>query len=195
MVKQNSQNWEITKIVSSSWHKNGNVAFVWASNWANDEIYFEMSIHPDGYSVTYNFEFSFYSAALEPYMGADIVEKEILPIAEEMLEDWWDRIIQVSALVRPKQWKTQRGLPADESLYAAVALLYSERKRMNPLKVTSLLADDMGVPLSTAKERVRKARQKGFLTTPGKGLNGQGEITEKAIKTLKKARLSNEKIV
>jgi len=190
LVKQDS--WEISKIVCSSWHKSGNVALVWASNWANDELYFEMSIHPDGYSVTYNLEFNFYSDDLAPYMGVDIVEKEILPVAEEILEEWWDRIIQVSALVRPKQWKTQRGLPADESLYAAVALLYSERKRMNPLKVTSLLADDMGVPLSTAKERVRKAREKEFLTTPGKGLNGQGEVTEKAIKLIKKDGLLNE---
>lgn len=190
MAKQNS--WEISKIVSSSWHKSGNVALVWASNWANDELYFEMSIHPDGYSVTYNLEFNFYSVDLAPYMGVDIVDKEILPLAEEILEEWWDRVIQISALVRPKQWKTQRGLPADEALYAAVALLYSERKRMNPLKVTSLLADDMGVPLSTAKERVRKAREKGFLTTPGKGLNGQGEVTEKAIKLIKKVGLLNE---
>ena len=186
MVNQNSHSWEITKIVSSSWHQNGNVALVWASNWANDQLYFEMSIHPDGYSVSYNLEFDFYSPDLEPYMGVDIVDNEILPMAEEVLGEWWDRITQFSVLVEPKQWKAQRGLPADESLYAAVALLYSERKRMNPLKVTSLLADDMEVPLTTAKERVRKAREKGFLTAPGKGLNGQGEVTEKAIKLLKK---------
>ena len=54
------------------------------------------------------------------------------------------------------------------------------------------MCDDMGVPLSTAKERVRKAREKGFLTTPGKGLNGQGEVTEKAIKLIKKVGLLNE---
>jgi hypothetical protein len=41
------------------------------------------------------------------------------------------------------------------------------------------------VPLSTTKERIRKAREKGFLTSPGKGLNGQGEITKNAIKLLK----------
>jgi hypothetical protein len=56
---------------------------------------------------------------------------------------------------------------------------------MFPLGVTQLLSDDMSVPLSTTKERIRKAREKGFLTSPGKGLNGQGEITKNAIKLLK----------
>ena len=60
---------------------------------------------------------------------------------------------------------------------------------MAPLRVTQLIAQDMQIPLSTAKERLRKAKEKEFLTNPGRGLNGQGEITEKAKKLLRKEGL------
>jgi hypothetical protein len=60
---------------------------------------------------------------------------------------------------------------------------------MNPLLVTKLLSADMSVPESTTKERIRKAREKGFLTSPGKGLNGQGEVTQSAKRLLRKEGL------
>jgi len=44
----------------------------------------------------------------------------------------------------------------------------------------------MSVPESTVKERLRKSREKGFLTNPGKGLNGQGKVTKKATQLIAK---------
>jgi len=102
--------------------------------------------------------------------------------------EWWTRVELAKSWVVPTKWQLRRGLPADDILYASLSYLYSQRAEMFPLGVTQLLSEDMCVPLSTTKERIRKAREKGFLTSPGKGLNGQGEITKKAMKLLTEER-------
>jgi hypothetical protein len=186
LARSKSQQWSITKIQCQEWLQSGDLAFVWASNWADDSISFEMSWHPDGYSVYYNIELDFLSDDVFPYQGDEIVKNYILAGAERALAEWWALVIKMRKLLAPDKWQLRRGLPSDEYLYAGLAYLYAQRAEMFPLSVTKLLSEDMSVPLSTTKERIRKSREKGFLSKPGKGLNGQGEVTKKAIKLLEK---------
>ena len=185
MANSRIDSWSIDKIQCSEWSYSGNVADVWASNWANDLISFSMSLHPDGFSVTYNFEVDFYSEVLHPYEAQEIVESHILGQAEQALESWWNDLSEARDFAKSKQTQMTRGLPAEDSFYAAVAYLYKLRAQMQPLMVTQLLSQDMSVPTTTINERIRKAREKELLTSPGKGMNGQSEMTNKAIKLLK----------
>ena len=186
LAKSKNQQWSITKIQCSEWLQGGDIAFVWASNWADDSISFEISWHPDGYCVYYNIELDFLSDDVFPYQGDEIVKNYILDKADEALAKWWGSVTKMRTLLATDKWQLRRGLPSDDYLYAGLAYLYELRAKMSPLSVTKLLSEDMSVPLSTTKERIRKAREKEFLSKPGKGLNGQGEVTKKAIKLLEK---------
>jgi hypothetical protein len=177
--------WSIDKIQCSEWGYSGNVAYVWASTLNHDEVSFSMSLHPDGFSVPYNLEVDFYSADLHPYEAQEIVENDILGQAERALESWWKDLLEVRDFTKLKQSQITRGLSAEDSFYASIAYLYKLRAQMQPLMVTQLLSQDMSVPTTTIKERIRKAREKELLTSPGKGMNGQSEMTNKAIKLLK----------
>lgn len=188
MSPRSSNIWGVTKIQCKEWLQNGSTASIWANNWSNDEIAFDMSWHPDGFSVIYNIEIDFFSDDIFPYQGEEIINQYLLDDVEKTLSEWWTRVELAKSWVMPRKWQLRRGLPTDDILYASLAFLYSQRAEMFPLGVTQLLSEDMSVPLSTTKERIRKAREKGFLTSPGKGFNGQGEITKKAEKLLREAR-------
>ena len=188
MSPRSSDVWGVTKIQCKEWLQNGSTASIWAINWSNDELAFDMSWHPDGFSVIYNIEIDFFSDDIFPYQGEEIINQYILDGVEKTLLEWWTRVELAKSWVVPTKWQLRRGLPADDILYASLSYLYSQRAEMFPLGVTQLLSEDMCVPLSTTKERIRKAREKGFLTSPGKGLNGQGEITKKAMKLLTEER-------
>ena len=192
MAGSKSRQWSITKLQCKEWLQSGSVASVWASNWADDSIAFDMSWHPDGFSVIYNIDIDFYSEDIFPYQGEEIINEYILDDAEKVLAMWWSQIEVAKSWVSTEKWLSRRGLPSDDYLYAGLAYLYGQRAKMFPLGITQLLSQDMSVPLSTTKERIRKAREKEFLSSPGKGLNGQGEITRKAINLLKKEGLLNE---
>ena len=188
MSPRSSNIWGVNKIQCKEWLQNGSTASIWATNWSNDELAFDMSWHPDGFSVIYNIEIDFFSDDIFPYQGEEIINQYILDDVEKTLSEWWTRVELAKSWVVPTKWHLRRGLPTDDILYASLSYLYSQRAEMFPLGVTQLLSDDMSVPLSTTKERIRKAREKGFLTSPGKGLNGQGEITKKAMKLLTEER-------
>jgi len=76
------------------------------------------------------------------------------------------------------------GVAADDVEYAKVAYLYTQVLATRTLKTNEELARFMDVPLSTAKERVRACRKRGYLTQPGKGKAGMSIITEEAMKVL-----------
>lgn len=190
MANSNVGFWTIDKIQATEWLGIGSVASAWASNFAGDDVAFDMSWHPDGFSVVYNIEVNFFSEQLMTYQAEEIINESILGEADKRLTDWWKRVIQIRKWIQPSDWNVGRGMPAADLHYAALAYLYALRAQMFPLKVTQLLSEDMSVPLSTTKERLRKARDKEFLTSPGRGLNGQGELTKKAIKLLNREGIS-----
>lgn len=186
MKSSNSQMWSLDKIVCEGWGEAGSYAYVEASNWTNDSLTFEVSLHPDGYPVFYNVEVNFYADELFSYEADGIIRDHLLDELSEKLDSWWQEVVECAKNLEPKNWAVPRGLPVADLQYARLANLYRIRARLAPLRVTQLVAQDMQVPLSTAKERLRKAKEKGFLSSPGKGLNGQGEITKEAIKLIER---------
>lgn len=185
-MNANKESWRVSKIICENWGQPNCTAEVWASNWSNDELEFEIAIHPDNFLVFYNVNIDFYSPDISAFQANDIIQVQLLDEAESLLEQWWDEVVSARNYVSRRHWEVPRGLAADEIQYARLARLYTLRAKYSPLRVTHVLSEDMSVPTSTTKERIRKTREKGFLTSPGKGLNGQGEITKKAIQLLKK---------
>jgi hypothetical protein len=178
--------WSIDKVVCEGWGETGCIAYAEASNWTNDSLTFEVSLHPDGYPVFYNVEVNFYSDELFSYEADGIIREHLLDELNAKLESWWQEVIECTKNLGPKSWVVPRGLPVADLQYARLASLYQIRASLAPLRVTQLIAQDMQVPLSTAKERLRKAKERGFLSSPGKGLNGQGKVTKSAIQLIAK---------
>jgi hypothetical protein len=187
-MSTNARTWSIEKILCTNWGEASCTAAVWASNWANDELNFEIAIHPDGFLVFYNVDVDFRSDELSPFQANEVIQNQLLEDVESLLDEWWADIQLAREHMGKKGWEAPRGYAVDDLQYARLAQLYTLRARYAPLKVTQLLSDDMSVPMTTTKERIRKAREKEFLTSPGKGLNGQGEITTQAIQLLKKEK-------
>jgi len=185
-MNANQDSWSISKIICENWGQPNCIAEVWATNWSNDELEFEIAIHPDEFLVFYNVTVDFYSPEISGLQANDIIQTQILDEAESLLDQWWDEVLSARKHLSRRDWDVPRGFAADEIQYARLARLYTLRAKYSPLRVTHVLSEDMSVPVSTTRERIRKAREKGFLTSPGKGLNGQGEITKKAIQLLKK---------
>lgn len=184
MSSSRMNSWRIDRIQCSNWSPSRGVADVWGSNGANDELSFSIAMHPDGFSALYNIEIDFYSPDLHPFQGQEIIEEFLIEEAELILTSWWQKLEKVRDFILAKQRTLIKGMPADDVFYAAMAQIYELRAQMQPLFVNQLLCDDLSAPMTTIKERLRKAREKEFLTSPGKGMNGQGEITKKAIKLL-----------
>jgi hypothetical protein len=134
-------------------------------------------------------DIDFHSAELSTFQANEIIENQLLDEAESLLDDWWLEVESARKYMNQQDWEVPRGYAVDDFQYARLAQLYTLRARYAPLIVTKLLSEDMSVPLTTTKERIRKSREKGFLTSPGKGLNGRGEVTKKAIQLLKKVEL------
>lgn len=185
-MNANKNTWSVDRIESDEWGSVNCQAVVWASNWAHDEMDFCIIWHPDDYPVHYDVTRRFVSKELQPFDADKIILNELLDSAVEQLDDWWSEVEALKKDLSVDKWKVPKGLAAPEILYAKCAVLYSLRSEFCPLRVVKLMAKDMSVPETTVKERLRKAKDKGFLTNPGKGLNGQGEVTQAAIKLIKK---------
>ena len=181
--------WDVDFIRCEEWGFASSTAEVQASTWYGDQINFEMALHPDGYSVVYNFDLMFISEGLSPHQVEDIVDSKILPQAEKSLEDWWAQIEITRGHLDPPKWGIKKGFPAPDLQYALLAYLYVLRADKAPNRALQLIAQDLSVPSSTIKERIRKSREKEFLSSPGKGMNGQGELTASAKQLLKKAKI------
>jgi hypothetical protein len=167
-----------------SWEYQWDTVWVEASNYVGDSIDFLVTLHQDDYPIAYDFDSSFMSNSFLPFQAEEVVNDYILNDIDVFLKAWQNRISNLRNEVLPRKWPESKGYAADDYLYAVVAKLYEERASVGDSSITESLASDMKVSSSTAKERIRKAREKEFLSRPGKGAGGQAEITKKAIKTL-----------
>ncbi len=86
--------------------------------------------------------------------------------------------------VQARNWLVRRGQAVEDTTWAGLAYLFDLRASMYESKIVEALARDMNVNTSLAKERVRKLRDKGFLSVAGRGNAGEGEITKSAIEVL-----------
>jgi hypothetical protein len=183
--------FSITEIFCKEWRFGSGMADVWASNYVGDNLAFSVAWHPDDFLVEYNVEVNFYSPELMPYEADDIIANQLIGGVENTLGNWWKEVSKLRKQITSPKWNLLPGFTVNESYYALLAYLYEVRKPYSSRHITECLASDMSCSLGAAKERIRKVRDKGFLTSPGKGLVGQGEITTKAIKVLRKEGLIN----
>jgi len=189
MAKPEEQMWTVDKILCSHWGDEGDVADVWCSNFAFDSVVFSMSIAPDVGPIVYDINSDFNSEDWIQTIGEFGLPDGVYEEAIEKLEDWSARLDKAGQWIASSKWKASPGIAIDDVQYAALAYAYGLRAEMNPTRITELLANDMATSVSTAKERLRKTREKGFLSSPGKGLGGQGALEKKALEILKKERL------
>jgi Mn-dependent DtxR family transcriptional regulator len=79
-----------------------------------------------------------------------------------------------------------KGIITSDEEYAKVAYLYTETLITNSKNTNLILAMAMQVPISTVKERIRKCRERGLLTMPGKGKRGMLTIKACALLEMEK---------
>jgi|LauGreDrversion4_2_1035121.scaffolds.fasta_scaffold148190_1 hypothetical protein len=176
--------WSIDSIQCSSWKKTNDVANVEISNFAMDSVSFQVVRTPDGDIVPFNSSSDFRSEDWYFWTSeADAIDSQILKVDEE-LNQWQSNIDIATQWVEPSNWLVRRGQAVDESVWAGLAYLFNLRASMFEAKIIEALAEDMKVDSSLAKERVRKLRDKGFLSVAGRGNAGEGEITKSAIEIL-----------
>lgn len=73
-------------------------------------------------------------------------------------------------LVTEGKWA--KGVIASDEEYAKVAYLYTEIVTSRSKNTNVVLSEAMRVPVSTVKERLRRCRERGLITSPGKGKRG-----------------------
>jgi hypothetical protein len=176
--------WSIDSIQCSSWKKTNDVANIEISNFAMDSVSFQVVRTPDGDIVPFNSSSDFRSEDWYFWTSeADAIDSQILKVDEE-LNQWQSNIDIATQWVEPRNWLVRRGQAVEESVWAGLAYLFNLRASMFEAKIIEALAEDMKVDTSLAKERVRKLRDKGFLSVAGRGNAGEGEITKSAIEIL-----------
>ena len=176
--------WNIDSIQCSSWKETNDVANVEISNFAMDSIAFQVVRTPDGDIVPFNTSSDFRSADWYIWTTeTDAIDSVILAIDKE-LNKWQANIDIATNWIQPSDWFVRRGQAVEESVWAGLAYLFNLRASMFEAKIIEALADDMKINTALAKERIRKIRDKGFLSVAGKGNAGEGEITKSAIKIL-----------
>jgi cell division protein YceG involved in septum cleavage len=161
-------------------------AFVELSNFAFDSITFQVVRHKNGDAIPLNIEADLNSEDAQMYVDAESVVQDFVGQIQKELEFWAKNIEIAQGWLEPTTWNVKRGLAVADIQYAALAFLYDLRASKYENQIVETLAKDMQTKASTVKERIRKAREKGFLSTPGRGAGGQGEITTEATKLLKK---------
>lgn len=184
MKRVDVDTWTVDRIICTSWDNSGGNAQVVASNYAGDALDFEVAKHPDGYAVAYSIDPFFQSPELSVFDCEKIINENLIDDVYERLEIWNTSVSEICNAFK-KVGIPNPGLPIDDSYYARLAKLYQLRTEMGERAITERLATDMGVPVSTAKERIRRARSLGFLTAPGKGGAGQGRVTKKSERIMK----------
>jgi hypothetical protein len=181
--------FSISEIFCKEWIRGGGDAGVWAGNYVGDTLSFSLAWHPNNEVIMYNLQVDFYSQELSPFMAEDIVNLQLYSVAEATLDKWWVDILELREALNPKIWNPIPGLRIEDGYYALLAILYETRKPFSSEFIIECMATDVNSSVAATKQRVRRARELGFLTSPGKGLVGQGKVTQKALNLVRKEQL------
>lgn len=74
--------------------------------------------------------------------------------------------------MKVSEGKWPKGIIASDEEYAKVAYLYTKIVTSRSKNTNVALSMAMQVPVSTVKERIRTCRERGLITSPGKGKRG-----------------------
>lgn len=183
--------WSIDSIQCSSWKNTNDVANIEISNFAMDSISFQVVRTPDGDIVPITSSSNFMSEDWILWTSeSDAIYSVILEVDKE-LNDWQANVDIAVQWVQPGNWLVRRGQAVDETIWAGLAYLFHLRASMFEPKIVEALAWDMKVESLLAKERLRKLRDKGFLSVAGRGNAGEGSITKSAMTVLIEKGLMN----
>ena len=179
-----ASSWNIDSIQSSSWKNTNDLANVEISNFSMDTVFFQVVRTPDGDIVPITSSSNFMSKDWTLWTSeSDAIDSVIVEVDKE-LNDWQANVDIATQWVQPGNWLVRRGQGVDETIWAGLAYLFHLRASMYEPKIVEALAWDMKVEPLLAKERLRKLRDKGFLSVAGKGNAGEGSITKSAIEVL-----------
>lgn len=181
--------WTIDSIQSSAWKTSNDFANIEISNYAGDYIRFQVLLTPDEDIVPFNTQSDMSSENWYLHTTESDAIKSVLDETQSRLASWQAEIDISVTWVEPKRWDVLRGHSVNESVWAGLAYLFELRASMNEPKIVEMLAADMKTTVPKAKERIRKARDKEFLSLVGKGKNTQAVATKKAIRILEKEGL------
>jgi hypothetical protein len=176
--------WTIESIQCSSWKNKNDVAEIAIRNFAFDSISFQVVRTPDGNIVPLNSSSDFRSEDWYLWTSEADAIKSVITDVDKELNEWQANTDIAINWVQPKNWFAKRGQAVDEEVWAGLAYLFEQRASMNDTKIVEALARDMRVDVSLAKERIRKLRDKEFLSVAGKGNAVEGSITQNAINIL-----------
>lgn len=183
--------WSIDSIQCSSWKNTNDIADIVISNFAMDSISFQVLRTPKGEIVPFNTSSDFRTDDWYVWTSeSDAIDSQILKIGKE-LNEWQENVEIVTKWVQPNQWQVIRGKAVGEEVWAGLAYLFELRASMFESKIVEALAKDMNVEPLLAKERIRKLRDKGFLSMAGKGNATEGRMTKSAIEILIKRGMMN----
>jgi len=169
--------WNVNSIQCSRWKQTNDIATIEISNYAMDSISFQVVRTPDGDIVPLNSSSDFRSEDWYLYTSeSKAIGSQLIEILKE-LEEWQANLDIATKWVEPRKWLVRRGQGIDETVWAGLAYLFELRASMCEPRIIEELAKDMKVDIQLAKERIRKLRDKGFLSIAGKGKSAGGEIT------------------
>ncbi len=189
MGAANTATWSIVSIQCSGWRETNDFANIEISNYSGDYIDFQVVRTPDADIVPFNVQSVFASADWYQFTSEqDAISSQVDEI-QARLETWQKEIDIVKTWVDPKKWAVRRGQAVDEVVWAGLAYLFELRASMLEPRIVEALAADMNIDAVRAKERIRKMRDKEFLSLVGKGKNTQAIATNKAIRILENQEL------
>jgi hypothetical protein len=179
-----ASSWFIDSIQSSSWKNTNDLANIEIRNFSMDSVSFQVVRTPDGDIVPISSSSNFMSKDWTLWTSeTDAIDSVILEVDKE-LNDWQANVDIAIQWVQPKNWLVRRGQSVDEAIWAGLAYLFHLRASMFEPKIVEALAWDMKIEPLLAKERIRKLRDKGFLSVAGRGNAGEGSITKTAMDVL-----------
>jgi len=185
------EDWTIDELECESWEFQDDRAYVVASNKLGDSIEIEAVRHPDGFAICLDSDLTqMRTPNWFDKLPRNFPDTLVVPVIDSLLDNWVARLQIIDAWVQEEFWvipSGQKKIP--DGPYAALAFLYQTLGEFGGKKVTTAAARRMRVEPSTAKERIRESRVRNLLSSPGKGLGGQGKMTNKAMKILEKEGL------
>jgi hypothetical protein len=186
MSKTRVGTFSIDSIECFDWRLGFGSASVRASNMEGDFIEFVIYRHPDDFTVLNIEDVDIHSAQIQPYEVQELVAGEIQEFVGAEIQLWWGEVQRIRDLLEYRTFTFSAGVTPPDSFYALVAYLYQIRQVYSYRKVVECMATDMKIKTDACRERIRRSRSKGFLTSPGKGKVGRGRLTKKGDSLLQK---------
>ena len=175
--------WGVDRIDCSSWFNAGDSAVVYGSNWAGDSCTFELYKLAENEIALVNSQLSMISPDWWESTNPEEIESSLRQEAEKKLSAWSAEITKIVSWLPEGQWSRGPGNNS-ELEYAVLAFLQVTLGEYGGGRSNATIAKLLSVPISTAIERVRESRHRGFLSAPGKGIRGQSILTARARKLL-----------